>query len=108
MYFTESILNTLKADKIISESKLKGLRSSSTATLYDIKLEELNLDRIEKRLIKNTENIKSYTNEINLAGTSRLVGGCLRNDNVHVRVRYQSHWIPNRQQELECHNVNFE
>jgi hypothetical protein len=60
-----SLQDSLNADKIVITSKLQGLRSSN-ATLYDIKLEELNLARIESRISKNINNIQNYVEEINL------------------------------------------
>lgn len=57
--------NSLKADAILSQNKINTLYVNNSND-YDKLLETLNLDRINKRIEKNLENITNYTNEINL------------------------------------------
>jgi hypothetical protein len=60
-----SITETLNAEKIIITNKYLALNVSG-ANEYDKTMAEFELDTILKRIEKNSNNIKNYTDEINL------------------------------------------
>lgn len=63
--FEFSLSETLAQDKTIASNKLSALTANGS-NAYDIELARLEVDRLNNRIDKNNENIKNYTNEVNL------------------------------------------
>lgn len=59
-----SLMDSLTSDKVIASNKFAALTANG-ANEYDKELARLEVDRLTNRLVKNTDNIKNYTVEIN-------------------------------------------